>query len=141
MNCETCGEPLVERAFRRKDGRVHSWYTPQRFCSRKCAGVAAGKIGRQLQIDNARGWSLDKHGYVILGGGGKYQQPEHRAVMEKMIGRKLGKHETVHHKNGIRNDNRPENLELWSTRHPKGTRTGEEDIWSGMVPPYQHNAL
>ena len=47
---------------------------------------------------------------------------EHRVIMEKMIGRRLVLNENVHHKNGVRNDNRPENLELWSSRQPKGQR-------------------
>ena len=51
---------------------------------------------------------------------------EHRVVMEQMIGRYLEKHETVHHKNGDRKDNRPENLELWSTRQPKGQRVEDK---------------
>jgi hypothetical protein len=142
--CLTCEKPLLPRQFVRRSGLVHSTYTPKKYCSKKCAGIAASKIGRQLQIDAARGWSLDKNGYVILTArnGGNYQQPEHRAVMERMLGRKLEKHETVHHKNGDRRDNRPENLELWASRHGRGQRASdlEPDIWSGMIPAYQRNA-
>jgi len=69
----------------------------------------------------------DRDGYVIIryiagnGKAGKYKY-EHRIVMEQIIGRELLGIENVHHKNGVRNDNRPENLELWSVRQPKGQR-------------------
>jgi hypothetical protein len=50
---------------------------------------------------------------------------EHKIVMSHLIGRPLRRGENVHHRNGRRADNRPENLELWWTPQPPGQRMVE----------------
>lgn len=64
---------------------------------------------------------------------------EHRAVMEQQLGRKLTRGETVHHVNGVRDDNRPENLELWYSPQPYGQRV--EDLLRYAVTVHRESLL
>lgn len=67
---------------------------------------------------------LNEQGYVTVRKGGQLVA-EHRVIMERTLGRPLRKGESVHHRNGIRHDNRPENLELWLTGVRYGQRASE----------------
>jgi hypothetical protein len=114
MFCEHCGKAIEPRRFTRR-GHSRGIKRGIRFCSGACRNLA--------RVIERKGY-IDKHGYrrISLGSRAAGVREEHRVVMEQMLGRKLEAYETVHHKNGIRHDNRPENLELWTGRHGRGQR-------------------
>lgn len=105
-----CGGEKITTSSHLRNGGVKSCGCLARWHNR------GGKRGKR-----ERGYILiykPKHPNSVRGG---YIR-EHVFVMSEYIGRPLKKKEQVHHRNGIKSDNRIENLELWSGSHPTGQR-------------------
>lgn len=80
----------------------------------------------------SRGY-INAGGYRMMSVPGRGVVQEHRLVMERMIGRRLTPEENVHHKNGLRADNRPKNLELWANSQCPGQRVVDLVSWAQTV--------
>ena len=68
----------------------------------------------RMKRRSGEGSRNSRTGYIDVQVNGR-SRGQHRWVMEGLLGRELERWEYVHHKNGIRDDNRPENLELFVT--------------------------
>jgi hypothetical protein len=91
--------------------------------------VAARRRARGEHLNWKGGRQINADGYVLIWvdpadllgtmSSGRHYVLEHRLIMARHLGRPLSTRETVHHKNGVRDDNRIENLELRQGRHGK----------------------
>lgn len=113
----------VEGCYRPSDGdglcRMH-------YERRRNTGV----LGGPEPVRNPSGEGcLTPQGYRIITVDGKTIL-EHRHVMQQVLGRPLRADEVVHHRDGQRARNTPDNLELWSKAHPPGQRVVDKIAWA-----------
>lgn len=109
--CEACG-----KGFK----RWKSVGAGRRFCSVKCAGKSIQK--HEMQEYKNKKYYKTTAGYYVSRPKGKHGHMIHRDIFEDFCGIKLEEHNTIHHRDGNKANNNPKNLELWTTRHPKGVR-------------------
>jgi hypothetical protein len=112
-----------------KGSKLTSEHRAEISAAAKTSGKHRSKNQGGSKNAKYKGGGIDKNGYRLISRGNG-QEFEHRVVMADFIGRELLSHETVHHRNGDRADNRIENLELWSTANPKGQRVQDKIQWA-----------
>lgn len=120
--CADCGEPCDKRAERCLACHSAAQPTGEANPNWKGGKVRSHKTRGYVRL-KAPGHPRATNGYVS----------EHVLVMEEMLGRYLLPGENVHHRNGIKDDNRPENLELWLVAQPAGQRVEDMVEWAKEI--------
>ncbi|HEV3223861.1 MAG TPA: HNH endonuclease [Puia sp.] len=122
QNCVICGKSYNPRGV----------IANSKTCSHICAGKLHSKntMGARHNLWNGgrvktrqgyiRIWISEDHQLASMKPKGSNHILEHRLVMAEILGRPLFDWETVHHKNGKKDDNRKENLELRTGHHGQG---------------------
>lgn len=122
--CIECYKKYSKTYWQRDDVKIRD----RKRCIEKYRKINGISLDFTLKSIKYGKGCLTKSGYRVFRKNGK-NILEHVLVMSDHLGRPLEKHESVHHKNGIRDDNRIENLELWSKSQPPGQRVEDKIKW------------
>jgi hypothetical protein len=134
--CE-CGNTLIVYGTNLRNGHTRSCGCAHRDVKRgnkshKWCGGRSVDAGGYVRIYAPDHPNADTKGYI----------KEHTYVMSQIIGRSLLKGETVHHKDGIKGNNEPYNLELWAHNHSDGQRVSDLiPYWKKMLELYAPELL
>lgn len=128
LNCSVCDKKFTQKRANNNE-----------YCTPSCKKLGVFRKYNGLLVKGPRkhikgSGYITVQGYKILSrkhpnSSKRGQILEHKLIMSNHLGRPLHAHETVHHKNGIRHDNKLENLELWSHSHPFGQRVEDKLEW------------
>ncbi len=136
-----CGNPLCRKPFE----QIHS--NNKKYCCRTCGDLVSSRISRGIDLNRPfrikKGFTTEagnkghlKRGYIIVY---KPDCPishkdgfilEHRYVAWLNYGSRVTKKSTIHHKNGIKTDNRIENLEIREGPHGSGQSVSDLIVWA-----------
>lgn len=129
LKCPKCGNGKWQFRYNGKRYVKEDGVTAEFNC--QVCNSRKGAVGRRSKM---------KDGYIrlVLSEDDPYYPmsnsgtiPEHRYILAKHLGRLLTKGEHTHHINGVKDDNRVENLELWYNGHPIGQRL--QDLFISLV--------
>lgn len=125
LNCKVCGKEFTLSPSVAKSGVVH--------CSKTC-GASTRTIHGVGREHNGKPVRKEKKGYLYVwepdhpDSYGNGWILEHRLVAAHKLGRRLATAEQVHHINGVKTDNRPENLSVMDATDHTAT-TKKEEGW------------
>ena len=130
--CPTCGQTrtlLFGRNYVENGFRQRGYRTQCQACAVKTGWQKkhAVKLAKGLRHTTNEGYVEVWEEPGLGSKNGKWTH-EHRLIMEQFLGRSLVRGESVHHRNGKRDDNRIENLELWISKNQHAHRFGQRVV-------------